>query len=92
MGTALSVIIAVLYGTIFFVIGLVYWASAELPLILREIAHNTRKDDGNSKPKYEGIALLSKLLKVFAVLFWVIGGLAVIALIAGGGAMLMRGL
>ena len=90
METVLNVISALLIGAIFFVCGLVYWAGSEFPLILREIAHNTRRDDGAGKPKYEGVALLSSLLKVFAVLYWVFGGLAVIALIGGGGAMLMR--
>ncbi len=90
METALSVMYAVLIGAMFFVWGLVCWAGAEFPLILREIAHNTRRDDGAGKPKYEGVALLSSLLKVFAVLYWVFGGLAVIALIGGGAAMLMR--
>lgn len=91
MGAAFGIIAAILYGGIFFIVGLFYWASAELPLILCEIAYNTRKEGDNNKKRYDGVSMLSKLLKIFAVLLWIIGGIAVIALLAGGGAMLMRG-
>ena len=47
-----------------FLIAMIIWAMAELPLILREIAINTRKNEG---PDYPGVTNLSGLLKFAAV-------------------------
>lgn len=57
---------------VFAIYGLIIWGSSEIPLIFREIAHNTRKD-GQTGPDYKAVELLGILFKVFAVLIWLAG-------------------
>ena len=65
----------------FGLVGLVLWASSDLPMIQREIAMNTRKDPEDG-PTYKMVKILSILYKVLAVTFWVLG---LVAAIGGGG-------
>ncbi len=64
---------------LFGLLGLLVWASADLPLAVREIAINTRRDQGYGS-SYAMIKVLSVCLKIFAVLLW-IGGIAALFLI-----------
>ena len=57
-------------------LGLLYWAAAELPLVWRETALNTRKTEGGSP--YNGLATLALLIKISAVLIWIGGGIVFI--------------
>ena len=65
---------------VFGLLGLVFYASAELPLILREIAVNTRKtsEDGAC---YGSVEMLSNLIKGAAYVIWLAGVLYSIFLI-----------
>jgi hypothetical protein len=51
--------------------GLVIWAKSDLPIIIREIAINTRKNiyDG---PNYTAVKMLSILLKIGPIVMWLI--------------------
>ncbi len=55
---------------VFGLIGLTLWASAEVPLIWREIALNTRTRGGSD---YKSVQVLSAVIKLLAVLSWVLG-------------------
>ncbi len=72
----MTVVLSIL---LFGIIGLAVWASSDLPLINREIAINTRKTEGG--PEYKMVQILSIIIKVFAVLFWIAG---IIGAVAGG--------
>ncbi len=64
------------------VLGLLVWASADLPLALREIAVNTRRDpEGGSG--YPMIRVLSVFIRIFAVLIWAGGIIGVVAVVIG---------
>lgn len=67
---------ALLTISLAFLLGLVYWAAAELPLVWRETAINTRKTEGG--PQYNGLQTLASILKMTAVLIWIVSGLAII--------------
>ena len=53
------------------VLGLIVFAVAEIPMILREIAHNTRKSAGG--PDYSATVFLSKLLHGVGIILMVAG-------------------
>ncbi len=55
---------------VFGLVGLTLWAGAEVPLIWREIALNTRKKAG---PTYKSVQGLSKVIKFLAVVSWILG-------------------
>ena len=80
------VILFLMVIIIFGFLGLMTWASSDLPMALREIAVNTRKEAGGKE--YKLIAILSVLFKISAVLVWVIGLVAAIAALAGGSSMM----
>ena len=86
MGFIIFLVAIAIFGTI----GLVLWASSDLPIIQREIAMNTRKD-GESGPTYSMVKVLSTLYKVLAVILWVVGFFSAISGLIGGASM-MRGL
>ena len=71
---------------IFGFMGLMTWASSELPLALKEVAMNTRKEAGGKE--YKLISIYSLLIKIAAVIVWVVGLIAAIAVIAGGPQMM----
>ncbi len=59
-------------------LGLFVWALAELPLAVREIAINTRRDPAHGS-SYVMIRVLSVCLKIFAIFVWIAGLAAIIA-------------
>jgi len=58
----------------FGLIGLLVFASSEVPMAIREIALNTRRDSHGSS--YVLIKVLCVSLKIFAVLIWLLGVVA----------------
>lgn len=67
----------------FVLVGIIVWASSDLPMAVREIALNSRKDPAHGST-YNLIKVLSICLKIFAVLLWILGiVLAVTVGIAG---------
>jgi hypothetical protein len=68
---------------LFGLLGLLIWASADMPLAVREIAINTRRDHGAGS-SYILIRVLSVCLKILAVLVWVSGIAVIIAVSVTG--------
>jgi hypothetical protein len=68
---------------LFGLIGLVVWACSDMPLAVREIAINTRRDPAHGS-SYALIKVLSVCLKIFAVLIWIAGIAAIVAVSARG--------
>ena len=70
---------------LFGLVGLVVWAYSDMPLVMREIAINTRKngEQGNS---YVLMRVLSICLKILAVLLWILGVASIVAINAAGSA------
>ena len=67
---------------VFGFLGWMAWTTSELPLALKEIALNTRKEGAEGK-EYTLINICSVLIKIGAVLIWVLGLiLAVVTLFA----------
>ena len=68
---------------LFGLIGLLVWSYSDMPLVMREIAINTRRnvEQGSS---YTLMKVLSVCLKIFAVLLWIAGVASIIALNAAG--------
>jgi hypothetical protein len=64
--------------------GLVIWACSEVPLAIREIALNTRRDREQGS-RYTLIRVLSICMKILAVMTWA-GGIALIVYLAVTGA------
>jgi len=64
---------------LFGLIGLIVWAYSDMPLAMREIAINTRRnaEQGSS---YILMKVLSVCLKIFAALLWFAGVASIIAL------------
>ena len=83
----MGIIIGIFYGGLLAVVGLVYWAGAELPLVWRETAINTRKTEGG--PQYNGLKTLAKILKLLAIFMWVMAVFAIVGLGAMGNSMPM---
>ncbi len=68
---------------LFGLLGLAVWACSEVPLAVREIAINTRRDPGQGS-SYALIRVLSVCLKIFAVLLWIAGLTAIVAVSLSG--------
>lgn len=66
--------------------GLVVWACSEVPLAIREIALNTRRDREQGS-RYTLIRVLSICMKILAVMTWA-GGIALIVYLAVTGTAL----
>ena len=68
---------------VFGLIGLIVWAWSDMPLVMREIAINTRRnaEQGSS---YILMKVLSVCLKIVAALLWFAGIASIIALNAAG--------
>ncbi|MGO9412558.1 MAG: hypothetical protein ACLQCB_17630 [Spirochaetia bacterium] len=64
---------------LFGLIGLIVWSYSDMPLVMREIAINTRRsaEQGSS---YSLMKVLSVCLKIFAVLLWFAGVASIIVL------------
>ena len=61
---------------LFGLIGLIVWSYSDMPLAMREIAINTRRD-AEQGSAYVLMKVLSVCLKIFAVLLW-FAGIAII--------------
>ncbi len=68
---------------LFGLLGLMVWACSDMPLAIREIALNTRRDKEQGSP-YTLIRILSVCLKIFAVLLWMLGIASIVAINAAG--------
>jgi hypothetical protein len=66
---------------LFTLFGTLAWATSEIPLALREIALNTRRDKGEG-PTYLFLRVMSVVIKIFAVILWVCGLLLSFYLVA----------
>jgi hypothetical protein len=68
---------------LFGLFGLFVWAYSDMPLAMREIAINTRRntEQGSS---YSLMKVLSVCLKIVAVLLWFAGIVSIVALNAAG--------
>jgi hypothetical protein len=53
-------------------IGLLMWSTSDIPLAIREIAINTRKEKVRGS-FYISLKLMSVSIKIFAVLVWICG-------------------
>ncbi len=60
-------------------IGVMIWAFSEVPLAWREIALNTRRNTDQGSP-YTMLKVLSVCLKIVAVLLWIAGTAAIVAI------------
>jgi hypothetical protein len=71
---------------LFGLVGLIIWSYSDMPLAVREIAINTRRnaEQGSS---YTLMKILSVCLKIFAVLLW-FAGIAVIIVVNFAGTSL----
>jgi hypothetical protein len=63
--------------------GLVVWACSEVPLAIREIALNTRRDREQGS-RYTLIRVLSICMKILAVMIWAAGVALIVYLAATG--------
>jgi len=68
---------------VFGLVGLIVWAWSDLPLVMREIAINTRRNSEQGS-SYILMKVLSVCLKIVAVLLWFAGIASIIALNAAG--------
>jgi len=64
---------------LFGLIGLIVWSYSDMPLVMREIAINTRRG-GEQGSSYLLMKVLSICLKILAVLLWFAGVASIIAL------------
>ena len=65
--------------------GLVVWACSDVPLAIREIALNTRRDREQGS-RYTLIRVLSICMKILAVMIWA-GGVALIVYLSVKGSL-----
>ena len=70
---------------LFGLFGLVVWACSDVPLAIREIALNTRRDREQGS-RYTLIRVLSICMKIFAVLIWA-GGVGLIVYLSVTGSL-----
>ncbi len=68
MGIILFIVILVVFG----ILGIMCWSISDMPRVIREIALNTRRE-GASGTHYPLVGLLSLMLKIWAVLVWLVG-------------------
>jgi len=79
---------------VFGITGVTCWAFSDVPMAIREVALNTRKE-GATGSNYSLIGLLSIVLKVWAALIWLFGVAAAIAFLQVGnnlGTILSQGM
>jgi hypothetical protein len=77
---------------LFVLLGIMVWASADMPLAWREVALNTRKN-GDQGSAYTMLRVLSVCMKIFAVLLWIAGIAAIVGINVAGSSIdgLFRG-
>jgi len=64
---------------LFGLIGLIVWSYSDMPLVMREIAINTRRTAEQGSP-YTLMKVLSVCLKIFAIILWFAGIASIIVL------------
>ena len=76
MGIILFIVILVVIG----ISGIMCWASSDMPRVVREVALNTRRE-GASGSNYPLVGLLSVMMKIWAVVIWLVGLVLAIAML-----------
>jgi hypothetical protein len=76
-GIGMAFLVSQFLFILFGLVGLLVWASADMPLAVREIAINTRRDQAHGS-SYVMIKVLSVCLKIFAVLLWISGIVSIV--------------
>jgi hypothetical protein len=79
MGIILFIVILVVIG----ISGIMCWASSDMPRVVREVALNTRRE-GASGSNYPLVGLLSVMMKIWAVVIWLVGLVLAIAMLQMG--------
>ncbi len=79
MGIILFIVILVVIG----ISGIMCWASSDMPRVVREVALNTRRE-GASGSNYPLVGLLSVMMKIWAVVIWLVGLVLAIAMLQQG--------
>ena len=79
MGIILFIVILVVIG----ISGIMCWASSDMPRVVREVALNTRRE-GASGSNYPLVGLLSVMMKIWAVVIWLVGLVLAIAMLQLG--------
>lgn len=79
-------LVSQLLFVVFGLLGLMTWACSEMPLAVREIAINTRRNAEHGS-SYAMIRVLSVCMKILAVLFWVAGIATIVAVSVTGAAI-----
>jgi hypothetical protein len=64
----------------FGLIGLLVWSGSDIALAMREIALNTRRDQGNGSP-YTLIKVFSVCMKIFAVVLWLLAAAGIVYMV-----------
>ncbi len=80
MAFIVSQFLFILFG----LMGLIVWACSDVPMAVREIALNTRRDPGHGS-SYVLIKVLSICMKILAVLIWIFGVAAILLISFQGG-------
>jgi hypothetical protein len=76
VGFLLSQFLFLFFG----LIGLLVWSGSDVPLAMREIAINTRRDQANGSP-YVMVKVFSVCLKVFAVVLWIMSAAGIVYMV-----------
>ena len=71
---------------VFGLVGLIVWAWSDMPLVMREIAINTRRNSEQGS-SYILMKVLSVCLKIVAGILWFAGIASIIALNAAGASL-----
>ena len=79
MGIILFIVILVLFG----ISGILCWSASDMPRVIREVALNTRRE-GASGTNYPLVGLLSLMIKIWAVIVWVVGLVLAVAMLRLG--------
>lgn len=79
MGIILFIVILVVFG----ISGIMCWSSSDMPRVIREVALNTRRE-GASGPNYPLVGLMSIMMKIWAVIIWLVGLVLAIAMLRLG--------
>ena len=79
MGIILFIVILVVFG----ISGIMCWSSSDMPRVIREVALNTRREgaSGSNDPL---VGLLSIMMKIWAVIIWLVGLVMAIAMLRLG--------
>jgi hypothetical protein len=79
-------LVSQLLFVVFGLFGLMTWACSDMPLAVREIAINTRRNPEHGG-SYALMRVLSVCLKILAVLLWMVGVATIVAVSVTGSAI-----